>query len=107
MYYDVTVHLQFDVYVFFFKQKPAYEIYQCDWSSDVCSSDLMGEILVVELGDDMKMRGHQAVDRDVRHRPQVAADAFDEEDIVSMSEEDPPSIVAPIVDMVHLTRLEG
>ena len=30
---------------FFFKQKTAYEIYQCDWSSDVCSSDL------VEAGD--------------------------------------------------------
>ena len=28
------------VIVFFFKQKTAYEIYQCDWSSDVCSSDL-------------------------------------------------------------------
>ena len=27
--------------VFFFKQKTAYEIYQCDWSSDVCSSDLI------------------------------------------------------------------
>ena len=26
--------------VFFFEQKTAYEIYQCDWSSDVCSSDL-------------------------------------------------------------------
>src|ERR1044072_4664363 len=24
----------------FLKQKTAYEIYQCDWSSDVCSSDL-------------------------------------------------------------------
>ena len=23
-----------------FKQKTAYEIYRCDWSSDVCSSDL-------------------------------------------------------------------
>eukprot|EP01043_Picozoa_sp_COSAG02_P092179 COSAG02_NODE_28812_length_582_cov_0.602484_2_plen_145_part_01 len=23
----------------FFKQKPAYEISECDWSSDVCSSD--------------------------------------------------------------------
>ena len=27
--------------LFFFKQKTAYEIYQCDWSSDVCSSDLI------------------------------------------------------------------
>ena len=25
----------------FFKQKTAYVIYQCDWSSDVCSSDLV------------------------------------------------------------------
>ena len=24
----------------FFKQKTAYELYRCDWSSDVCSSDL-------------------------------------------------------------------
>ena len=30
------------LFFFFFKQKTAYEIYQCDWSSDVCSSDLMG-----------------------------------------------------------------
>ena len=29
------------VFFFFFKQKTAYEIYQCDWSSDVCSSDLL------------------------------------------------------------------
>ena len=27
-------------YFFFFKQKTAYEIKECDWSSDVCSSDL-------------------------------------------------------------------
>ena len=27
-------------FVFFFKQKTAYEIRNCDWSSDVCSSDL-------------------------------------------------------------------
>ena len=30
----------FVFFFFFFKQKTAYEIYQCDWSSDVCSSDL-------------------------------------------------------------------
>ena len=36
-YYSMYI----DFYVFFFfKQKTAYEIYQCDWSSDVCSSDL-------------------------------------------------------------------
>ena len=31
---------EFYYFFFFFKQKTAYEIYQCDWSSDVCSSDL-------------------------------------------------------------------
>src|SRR5213596_1797530 len=29
------------VFFFFFKQKTAYEIRPCDWSSDVCSSDLI------------------------------------------------------------------
>ena len=32
------------VCVFFFKQKTAYEIVSRDWSSDVCSSDLMNLI---------------------------------------------------------------
>ena len=30
----------FFFFFFFFKQKTAYEILTCDWSSDVCSSDL-------------------------------------------------------------------
>src|SRR3546814_19005342 len=33
---------------FFFKQKTAYEMRISDWSSDVCSSDLLG---VAELGE--------------------------------------------------------
>ena len=39
MYIYVILHVLF-YFFFFFKQKTAYEIYQCDWSSDVCSSDL-------------------------------------------------------------------
>ena len=35
------------IFFFFFKQKTAYEIYQCDWSSDVCSSDLRRVILLI------------------------------------------------------------
>src|SRR3546814_6540967 len=31
---------------FFFKQKTAYEMRISDWSSDVCSSDLIGECVV-------------------------------------------------------------
>src|ERR1044072_8977513 len=33
-------------YIVFLKQKTAYDIYQCDWSSDVCSSDLIGRQVV-------------------------------------------------------------
>ena len=36
----VASGLVFFVLFFFFKQKTAYEIRNCDWSSDVCSSDL-------------------------------------------------------------------
>src|SRR3546814_6280042 len=34
-------------FFFFFKQKTAYEMRISDWSSDVCSSDLIGHLLVV------------------------------------------------------------
>src|SRR3546814_9178900 len=37
--------------VFFFKQKTAYEMRISDWSSDVCSSDLIaGDTLGIALG---------------------------------------------------------
>src|SRR3546814_20235390 len=36
------LYVIFDVVVFFFKQKTAYEMRISDWSSDVCSSDLVG-----------------------------------------------------------------
>ena len=39
------------LFFFFFKQKTAYEIYQCDWSSDVCSSDLVKEIVILSLSE--------------------------------------------------------
>ena len=62
---------------FFFKQKTAYEIVDCDWSSDVCSSDLKlpediqftstgGEVTAqteaVEAGHWMNMSGSLATD---------------------------------------------
>ena len=37
------------MFFFFFKQKTAYEIYQCDWSSDVCSSDLSNRLVFPTL----------------------------------------------------------
>src|SRR3546814_4149860 len=43
------------LFFFFFKQKTAYEMRISDWSSDVCSSDLVEvvgqEVRVLEVGD--------------------------------------------------------
>src|SRR3546814_4217798 len=36
------------VFVFFFKQKTAYEMRISDWSSDVCSSDLIEEFTYLQ-----------------------------------------------------------
>src|SRR3546814_5619743 len=41
MYYIVAVRYFVVIYFFFFKQKTAYEMRISDWSSDVCSSDLL------------------------------------------------------------------
>src|SRR3546814_4288206 len=45
----VDSHFMMSVVFFFFKQKTAYEMRISDWSSDVCSSDLvalLGEFLL-------------------------------------------------------------
>src|SRR3546814_3330988 len=42
MYYSVCM-----MFFFFFKQKTAYEVRISDWSSDVCSSDLVGPVDIV------------------------------------------------------------
>src|SRR3546814_2413127 len=43
-------------YVFFFKQKTAYEMRISDWSSDVCSSDLISDVaLVIEQRASIRM----------------------------------------------------
>src|SRR3546814_620421 len=39
------------VFIFFFKQKTAYEMRISDWSSDVCSSDLAVTELLVDRGE--------------------------------------------------------
>ena len=52
-----------EYFFFFFKQKTAYEIYQCDWSSDVCSSDLLviedEMIMRVTIEDSLKADGYK------------------------------------------------
>ena len=54
------------VWFFFFKQKTAYEIYQCDWSSDVCSSDLdLRSEWVVNISGIVKQRPEKLVNKNI------------------------------------------
>src|SRR3546814_3492739 len=45
------VNMVFSVF-FFFKQKTAYEMRISDWSSDVCSSDLPYETVVIDVDEE-------------------------------------------------------
>src|SRR3546814_7320350 len=42
---------------FFFKQKTAYEMRISDWSSDVCSSDLVDIVRIIAIADDAVIAG--------------------------------------------------
>src|SRR3546814_8197582 len=45
---------------FFFKQKTAYEMRISDWSSDVCSSDLVAKQMAERFPDPFKKAAHRA-----------------------------------------------
>src|SRR3546814_2289395 len=61
MFYFFTVYCCFCIYYclvcfvfFFFKQKTAYEMRISDWSSDVCSSDLLLRTLAAAARSDLR-----------------------------------------------------
>src|SRR3546814_9063179 len=54
------------LFVFFFKQKTAYEMRISDWSSDVCSSDLV-EVALVVAGAAKNGAGAVFHQHEVRH----------------------------------------
>src|SRR3546814_9808102 len=89
---------------FFFKQKTAYEMRISDWSSDVCSSDL---ILDQRLGRARRWQRVNPVHHGTICRPryvEVAADALDE--YRDQYDHDAPPF-APTSDLVHLRRIGG
>src|SRR3546814_18562755 len=67
-------------FIFFFKQKTAYEMLISDWSSDVCSSDLLNGFGAPGLAQAEQLHGQEMsynnyVDTDAARR---AANAFTE-----------------------------
>src|SRR3546814_5005162 len=53
-------------YVFFFKQKTAYEMRISDWSSDVCSSDLGSDDKIVPETDSAKLSQRLALQKGIK-----------------------------------------
>src|SRR3546814_14099314 len=45
-----------EVFIFFFKQKTAYEMRISDWSSDVCSSDLVDSAIAADPAIEARVR---------------------------------------------------
>src|SRR3546814_8947865 len=77
-------------WIFFFKQKTAYEMRISDWSSDVCSSDLQGEHLgraevppaegEVEVERRVELRGQHHLVEEGRQRDDDAAEHLGQAD---------------------------
>src|SRR3546814_19780745 len=64
--------------IFFFKQKTAYEMRISDWSSDVCSSDLLQHLLRGDAGGEARrLRDHLRLEGGDRGLPTVGQLAGD------------------------------
>src|SRR3546814_3026548 len=77
VYYAWSIHCSVVIcvccdYFFFFKQKTAYEMRISDWSSDVCSSDLLAktQALRARAADQrvVAVAGEQVLDRSEERR---------------------------------------
>src|SRR3546814_7074809 len=77
-------------FFFFFKQKTAYEMRISDWSSDVCSSDLLisGGALTEESFDKVSQLFNQARGRDAMNKVLILEAAAD--DSVGNADQAPP-----------------
>src|SRR3546814_10218469 len=62
------------IHIFFYKQKTAYEMRISDWSSDVCSSDLVEAGLQGNGRGICRAAGHQDVGRNARARQVTSHD---------------------------------
>src|SRR3546814_15088649 len=75
MYLCLLLLILFSVLLFFFKQKTAYEMRISDWSSDVCSSDLLREdnadLRLTEQGFELGVVPQARVDALRRRRKRV------------------------------------
>ena len=58
------------------KQKTAYEIYRCDWSSDVCSSDLRGKNAQLAYSFDIALQNEFSLEENIALARQFLLENF-------------------------------
>src|SRR5688572_32428477 len=75
--------LCFFFFFFFFSSRRRHTRFDCDWSSDVCSSDLQRR----EPGDEMKLYSLGKLCRLKTHGPQDDIDPFVSTEFITRSEE--------------------
>src|SRR3546814_9005247 len=68
----IEVVVMLDAFLFFFKHKTAYEMRISDWSSDVCSSDLLS-CRIAEPHHELRVRAIPDPARSGREREYIAA----------------------------------
>src|SRR3546814_3546819 len=81
------------LFIFFFKQKTAYDMRISDWSSDVCYSDLLAHIRrqqchaerrSVALGQDRAQHGFEIVDVPVHLLTEIGIGVVDRDDLARL-----------------------
>src|SRR3546814_6743592 len=63
---DFLLCIFITLFFFFFKQKTAYEMRISDWSSDVCSSDLQMNTLVLSMGELLQRSLNESIRLDMQ-----------------------------------------
>src|SRR3546814_2506379 len=88
-------------FVFFFKQKTAYEMRISDWSSDVCSSDLDA----VRLRDQLQLAGRDLgklagrTELDERHARTIELEILVSDVLLMVAEQDHVEPFSALVDL--------
>src|SRR3546814_8730503 len=88
------------LYFFFFKQKTAYEMRISNWSSDVCSSDLVGRPGLAEILPGQHVDPARAEQRPQRHLDGAGVGSRHDGDAVVLGDaEDSAVAVAHLVEL--------
>src|SRR5207237_3991031 len=77
---SIVTMIEVSFYLFFFSSRRRHTIFKCDWSSDVCSSDLSvledcGKIFGFQITSTEFPFGGNAIDKTGRPLPQETLDA--------------------------------